>query len=112
MPPARRRDGEVLDTQTPRSKLWRDFPFRQGFWRHQPSDERADDDFTLSLSDEVQRGAVNGWSVGVELFGEPLEHLKVVGSEVEVVARDLGMDARERLPVTPPRLSHGDRLHA
>jgi len=110
LPSARRSGREVLDTQTRRSKLRRDFPLRRGFWRQQPSDERADD-FTISLSDEVQRGAVDGWSVGVELFGEALEHLKVVGSAVEVIARDVGMDARERLPVTPPRLSHRDRLH-
>ena len=65
LPAARRGDGKVFDTQTRRSKLWRDFPFRCVLWRQQPSNERAND-LTFSLSDEVQRGALGGWSLGNE----------------------------------------------
>ena len=108
--PARRGDGEILDPQTRRLRLRRDFSFRCVFWRQQSSDERADD-LTFDLGDEVKRSALAGWGLGSELFGEGLEQLKVVGSEVEVVARDLGVDPRERLLVTPPGRSHGYRLH-
>ena len=107
MPSACRRDSEILDPQTGLSELRRDFPFCCVLWRQQPSDERADD-LTFSLSDEVQRGAVDRRSLASELFGEALEHLKVVGSEVEVVPRYLGMDPRERLLITPLGLSYGD----
>jgi hypothetical protein len=110
LPAERRRDGEVLDPQTRRSQLWRDFPFRCGLWRQQPSDERADD-LTFSHGDQVQRGALDRRSLGHERLREALEHLKIVRSEIEVVASDLGMDPRERLLIAPPGLSHGNRLH-
>ena len=103
LPSACRRDGEILDPQTRLPELRRDFPFCCVLWRQQPSNERADD-FTFGLSDEVQRGAVDRRSLARELVGEALEHLKVGGSEVEVVARYLGMDPRERLVITPPGL--------